>query len=153
MLLRLLETRFPPHEAAVPAPRESGGELNTGELLRAVRAVTVFEPEALVCVRLRVGTGRLALTRCVGQSLARDACSLMGDLAVGTEISFRVDYLTDYLRAVGTGVVRLELVNGESAAVFLATVGAASSRYVVMPLCQTKTETELAAAEELEDLA
>jgi DNA polymerase-3 subunit beta len=129
---RLVEGRFPRYQDVIPQQPEIQIESVAGPLLSAVRQAMIVTNEESRGVDFDFGAGTLTLTSVgqdVGSSRVQIPISFEGPETV---ITFDPKYIQEFLRVIDpAGPVRLELVDGNSAAVFRADEG---YTYVVMPL-------------------
>jgi DNA polymerase-3 subunit beta len=129
---RLVEGRFPRYQDVIPQHAGIRIESVAGPLLSAVRQAMIVTNEESRGVDFKFGGGTLTLT-----SVGQDVGSSRIEIPISydgpeTVVTFDPKYIQEFLRAIDqAGPVALELVDGNSAAVFRADEG---YTYVVMPL-------------------
>jgi DNA polymerase-3 subunit beta len=115
----LLEGKFPRYENVMPEASETSLVLGREELANAVRRVSLLASDRYgKAIKLAAGPGKLELS---SQTEMGEAQEELGVEYEGDEIQigFNARYLLDFLAAVGTDTVRLELnptKKGEKAA-------------------------------------
>jgi DNA polymerase-3 subunit beta len=133
---RLVEGRFPKYRDVIPHQVETTVELLTGPFYSAIRQAQIVTEEDSRGVDFRFAPGSLTLTSRsadVGQSVIELPVSYSGsELA----IMFDPRFIADFLRVLEPErQVRLDLIDGESAAVFRTDD---AYTYVVMPLSRDR---------------
>jgi DNA polymerase III subunit beta len=132
---RQLTGQFPNFEAVLPKDNNKHITLNGDELSAAIQRVSQFADERSRAVRLRLEKGELKLSASStesGESEDSIETDYNGD---GLTIGFNAIYLLDFLKAVGSGDVRLELKDPQSAGQLRP--GDSEDykyRYIVMPM-------------------
>jgi DNA polymerase-3 subunit beta len=132
---RQLTGQFPNFEAVLPKDNNKLVSLNADDLSAAIQRVAQFSDERSRAVRLRLEPGELKLSASsteTGESEDSVETPFQGD---GLAIGFNAQYLLDFLKAVGTGDVSLELKDSQSAGQ-LRPLGSEDYkyRYIVMPM-------------------
>jgi DNA polymerase-3 subunit beta len=132
---RQLTGQFPNFEAVLPKDNNKLVSLNADDLSAAIQRVAQFSDERSRAVRLRLEPGELKLSASsteTGESEDSVETPFQGD---GLSIGFNAQYLLDFLKAVGTGDVSLELKDSQSAGQ-LRPLGSEDYkyRYIVMPM-------------------
>ena len=138
--LRLLATRkltgqFPDYERVLPRENETPVVLNRDELASAIRRVSQFADERSHAIRLAMGAGELKLAGS-GSETGESEETLPIDAAIPqVQIGFNAQYFLDFLGAVASENVRLE-VKDEQSAGQMRPAGELDHnyRYVVMPM-------------------
>jgi len=131
---RLVEGRFPRYQDVVPDQCETTIEFVVGPFLSAVRQAMIVTNEESRGVDFSFNDGTLTLT-----SVGQDVGSSRIELPISFEgtpfvITFDPRFIQEFLRVLEpAGPVKLELVDGNSAAVFKADD---NYTYVVMPLAR-----------------
>lgn len=131
---RLVEGRFPRYQDVIPDQCETTIEFVVGPFLSAVRQAMIVTNEESRGVDFAFGDGTLTLT-----SVGQDVGSSRIELPVSFEgtpfvITFDPRFVQEFLRVLEpAGPVTLQLVDGDSAAVFKAEE---NYTYVVMPLAR-----------------
>ena len=132
---RQLTGQFPNYEAVLPKDNNKLVTVNGDELSAAVQRVAQFADERSRAVRLRLEKGELKISASsteMGESEDSLETNYNGD---GLTIGFNAQYLLDFLKAVGTGDVRLELKDSQSAGQLRPGEGEEYKyRYIVMPM-------------------
>jgi len=132
---RQLTGQFPNFEAVLPKDNNKHITLHGDELSAAIQRVSQFADERSRAVRLRLEKGELKLSASsteTGESEDSIETDYNGD---GLTIGFNAIYLLDFLKAVGSGDVRLELKDPQSAGQLRP--GDSEDykyRYIVMPM-------------------
>lgn len=132
---RQLTGQFPNFEAVLPKDNNKLVTLNGDDLSAAIQRVSQFSDERSRAVRLRLEPGELKLSASsteTGESEDSVETPFNGD---GLTIGFNASYLLDFLKAVGSGDVSLELKDAQSAGQ-LRPLGSEDYkyRYIVMPM-------------------
>jgi len=132
---RQLTGQFPNFEAVLPKDNNKHITLHGDELNAAIQRVSQFADERSRAVRLRLEKGELKLSASsteTGESEDSIETDYNGD---GLTIGFNAIYLLDFLKAVGSGDVRLELKDSQSAGQLRPGDGEDYKyRYIVMPM-------------------
>jgi DNA polymerase III subunit beta len=132
---RQLTGQFPNYEAVLPKDNNKLVTVNGDDLSAAVQRVAQFADERSRAVRLRLEKGELRISASsteMGESEDSIETNYNGD---GLSIGFNAQYLLDFLKAVGTGDVRLELKDPQSAGQLRPGEGDEYKyRYIVMPM-------------------
>jgi len=132
---RQLTGQFPNFEAVLPKDNNKSVTLPGNDLGAAISRVAQFADERSRAVRLRMDKGELKLSASsteTGESEDTIETSYQGDsLTVG----FNAQYILDFLKAVGTGDVKLEFKDAQSAGQLRpADSEDYKYRYIVMPM-------------------
>src|SRR6201981_114375 len=112
---RQLTGQFPNFEAVLPKDNNKLVSLNGDDFSAAIQRVAQFSDERSRAVRLRLEKGELKLSASsteTGESEDSIETPFNGD---GLTIGFNAVYLLDFLKAVGSGDVSLELKDPQSA--------------------------------------
>jgi len=132
---RQLTGQFPNFEAVLPKDNNKLITVNGDDLSAAVQRVAQFADERSRAVRLRLDKGELKISASsteMGESEDSLETNYNGDTLT---IGFNAQYLLDFLKAVGTGDVRLELKDPQSAGQLRPGEGDEYKyRYIVMPM-------------------
>lgn len=114
----VLEGSFPRYENVIPKSCETALTIPTDDLMNAVRRVSLLASDRFGrAVRLSLSSGKLELFSKTEMGEAEEALQIEYD-GPEMEIGFNARYLMDFLNAVGSPAVRLELNpqrEGESA--------------------------------------
>src|ERR1700746_3102988 len=132
---RQLTGQFPNFEAVLPKDNNKHVSLNGDDFSAAIQRVAQFSDERSRAVRLRLEKGELKLSASStdsGESEDSIETPYQGD---GLTIGFNATYILDFLKAVGSGDVSLELKDPQSAG-HLRPLGNDDYkyRYIVMPM-------------------
>ena len=131
---RQLTGQFPNYEAVLPKDITKSIAVHGEELGAAISRVAQFADERSHAVRLRLEKGELKLSATTDSGESEDSLEVAynGDpMTVG----FNAQYLTDFIKATGSGEVKLELKDPQSAGQFRPAEGEDYKyRYIVMPM-------------------
>lgn len=132
---RQLTGQFPNYEAVLPKDNSKSITLHGEELGAAIARVAQFADERSRAVKLRLDKGELTLSASsaeMGDSEDSLEVAYNGDpMAIG----FNAQYLTDFIKATGSGDVKLELKDPQSAGQLRPAEGEDYKyRYIVMPM-------------------
>jgi DNA polymerase-3 subunit beta len=132
---RQLTGQFPNYEAVLPKDISKSIALHGEELGAAIARVAQFADERSRAVRLRLEKGELKISASsteTGES--EDSLEVAYDgepMAIG----FNAQYLMDFIKATGSGEVKLELKDSQSAGQLRPAEGEDYKyRYIVMPM-------------------
>jgi DNA polymerase III subunit beta len=132
---RQLTGQFPNYEAVLPKDISKSIALHGEELGAAIARVAQFADERSRAVRLRLEKGELKISASsteTGESEDSIEIAYDGDpVAIG----FNAQYLMDFIKATGSGEVKLELKDAQSAGQLRpAEAEDYKYRYIVMPM-------------------
>jgi DNA polymerase III subunit beta len=132
---RQLTGQFPNYEAVLPKDITKSITLQGDELGAAIARVAQFADERSRAVRLRLEKGELKLSASsteTGESEDSIEVAYDGEpMAIG----FNAQYLMDFIKATGSGEVKLELKDAQSAGQLRPAEGEDYKyRYIVMPM-------------------
>src|SRR3974390_1425552 len=132
---RQLTGQFPNFEAVLPKDNSKLATLNGDDFHAAIQRVAQFSDERSRAVRLKLEKGELKLSASsteTGESEDSIETPYNGD---SLTIGFNAQYIVDFLKAVGSGDVSLELKDPQSAGQ-LRPLGSEDYkyRYIVMPM-------------------
>lgn len=132
---RQLTGQFPNYEAVLPKDNSKSVTVHGEELGAAIARVAQFADERSRAVRLRLEKGELKLSASsteTGESEDSIEVEYNGDpMAIG----FNAQYLIDFIKATGSGDVKLELKDPQSAGQLRPAEGEDYKyRYIVMPM-------------------
>jgi DNA polymerase III subunit beta len=132
---RQLTGQFPNYEAVLPKDNSKSITVHGEELGAAIARVAQFADERSRAVRLRLEKGELKLSASsteTGESEDSLEVEYNGD---PMQIGFNAQYLTDFIKATGSGDVKLELKDPQSAGQLRPAEGEDYKyRYIVMPM-------------------
>jgi DNA polymerase III subunit beta len=134
---RQLTGQFPNFEAVLPRDNNKSVTVHCDELSAAIQRVAQFADERSNAIRMRLEKNELKVSSSnteTGESEDSIETSYTGDaLAIG----FNSQYLLEFLKVVGTGDVRFEFKDAQSAGQLRPDEAADSEykyRYIVMPM-------------------
>src|SRR5437763_1702055 len=132
---RQLTGQFPNYEAVLPKDNSKSITVHGEDLAAAIARVAQFADERSQAVRIKLEQGELKLSASsteTGESEDSIETNYNGDpLTIG----FNAQYVLDFLKAVGTGEVKLELKDAQSAGQLRPANGEDYKyRYIVMPM-------------------
>src|SRR5947208_10988759 len=132
---RQLTGQFPNYEAVLPKDNNKSIALHGAELSSAISRVAQFADERSRAVRLKLEKGELKLSASsteTGESEDSLEIEYNGDTIT---IGFNAQYILDFLKAAGSGDVKLELKDRQSAGQLRpAESEDYKYRYIVMPM-------------------
>ncbi len=132
---RQLTGQFPNYEAVLPKDNSKSIALHGEDLGAAIARVAQFADERSRAVRLKLENGELKLSASsteTGESEDSIETDYKGETLT---IGFNAQYITDFLKATGSGDVRLELKDAQSAGQLRPAEGEDYKyRYIVMPM-------------------
>jgi DNA polymerase-3 subunit beta len=132
---RQLTGQFPNYEAVLPKDNSKSIALHGEDLAAAIARVAQFADERSRAVRLKLEKGELKLSASsteTGESEDSIETDYNGE---SLTIGFNAQYITDFLKATGSGDVRLELKDSQSAGQLRPAEGEDYRyRYIVMPM-------------------
>jgi DNA polymerase-3 subunit beta len=132
---RQLTGQFPNYEAVLPKDNNKSVTVNCEDLAAAIQRVAQFADERSRAVRMRMEKGELKLSASsteTGESEDSLETNYNGD---SVTIGFNAQYLVDFLKAVGSGEVRMEFKDAQSAGQLRPGEGDDYKyRYIVMPM-------------------
>ena len=132
---RQLTGQFPNYEAVLPKDNNKSIVLHGEDLAAAISRVAQFADERSRAVRLKLEKGELKLSASSTES-GESEDSIETDYNGETlTVGFNAQYITDFLKATGSGDVRLELKDAQSAGQLRpAESEDYKYRYIVMPM-------------------
>jgi len=132
---RQLTGQFPNYEAVLPKDNNKSVTVNCEDLTGAIQRVAQFADERSRAVRMKMEKGELKISASsteTGESEDSIETNYNGDAVT---IGFNAAYLLDFLKAVGTGEVRMEFKDAQSAGQLRPAEGDDYKyRYIVMPM-------------------
>ena len=132
---RQLTGQFPNYEAVLPKDNNKSVTVNCEDLMAAIQRVAQFADERSRAVRMRMEKGELKLSASsteTGESEDSLETNYNGD---SVTIGFNAQYLLDFLKATGSGEVRMEFKDAQSAGQLRPGEGDDYKyRYIVMPM-------------------
>src|SRR5690348_3092661 len=132
---RQLTGQFPNYEAVLPKDNSKSIAVNCDDLTAAIQRVAQFADERSRAVRMKMEKGELKLSASsteTGESEDSIETNYNGDTIT---IGFNAQYLLDFLKAAGTGEVRMEFKDAQSAGQLRPAEGDDYKyRYIVMPM-------------------
>ena len=132
---RQLTGQFPNYEAVLPKDNNKSVTVNCEDLAGAIQRVAQFADERSRAVRIKIEKGELKISATspeTGESEDSIETSYNGDPVT---IGFNAVYLLDFLKATGSGEVRMEFKDAQSAGQLRPGEGEDYKyRYIVMPM-------------------
>jgi DNA polymerase III subunit beta len=132
---RQLTGQFPNYEAVLPKDNNKSVTVNCEDLSGAIQRVAQFADERSRAVRMKIEKGELKISASsteTGESEDSIETSYNGD---SVTIGFNAAYLLDFLKATGSGEVRMEFKDAQSAGQLRPGDGEEYKyRYIVMPM-------------------
>ena len=132
---RQLTGQFPNYEAVLPKDNNKSITVNCDDLTGAIQRVAQFADERSRAVRMRMEKGELKISASsteTGESEDSIETNYNGD---SITIGFNAQYLLDFLKNAGTGEVRMEFKDAQSAGQLRPAEGDDYKyRYIVMPM-------------------
>jgi DNA polymerase-3 subunit beta len=132
---RQLTGQFPNFEAVLPKDNNKSIPLHGDDLAAAISRVAQFADERSRAVRLKLEKGELKLSASSAET-GESEDSLETDYnGESLTIGFNAQYIIDFLKATGSGDVKLELKDAQSAGQLRPAEGEDYKyRYIVMPM-------------------
>jgi DNA polymerase III subunit beta len=132
---RQLTGQFPNYEAVLPKDNNKSVTVNCDDLTGAIQRVAQFADERSRAVRMKIEKGELKISASsteTGESEDSIETNYNGD---SVTIGFNAAYLIDFLNATGSGEVRMEFKDAQSAGQLRPAEGEDYKyRYIVMPM-------------------
>jgi DNA polymerase-3 subunit beta len=132
---RQLTGQFPNYEAVLPKDNNKSVTVNCEDLMGAIQRVAQFADERSRAVRMKMEKGELKISASsteTGESEDSIETNYNGD---SVTIGFNAQYLLDFLKATGSGEVRMEFKDAQSAGQLRPGEGDEYKyRYIVMPM-------------------
>jgi len=132
---RQLTGQFPNYEAVLPKDNNKSVTVNCDDLTGAIQRVAQFADERSRAVRMKIEKGDLMIDTAsteTGESEDSIETNYNGD---SVTIGFNAAYLIDFLKATGSGEVRMEFKDAQSAGQLRPAEGDDYKyRYIVMPM-------------------
>jgi DNA polymerase-3 subunit beta len=132
---KMVEAQFPAFEKVVAVTGDKKVTVSREALLAAIKRVSLLSSERGRAVRLCLESGRLEVSASspeFGEARESLEVDFTGE---GAEIGFNAQYLVDFLSAVGTSEVALEIKDSESQGLLRPVAEEGGDyRYVVMPM-------------------
>jgi DNA polymerase-3 subunit beta len=132
---RQLTGQFPNYEAVLPKDNNKTVSIHGEELAGAISRVAQFADERSRAVRLKLEKGELKLSASSTETGESEDSIEVDYNGEPLTIGFNAQYITDFLKASGSGDVRLELKDPQSAGQLRpADSEDYKYRYIVMPM-------------------
>ena len=133
---RQLTGQFPNYEAVLPKDNNKSVTVNCDDLTGAIQRVAQFADERSRAVRMKIEKGELKISASsteTGESEDSIETNYNGD---SVTIGFNAAYLIDFLKATGSGEVRMEFKDAQSAGQMRPEDGNedVKYRYILMPM-------------------
>jgi DNA polymerase-3 subunit beta len=135
LISRMIDGQFPAYERVIPKGNDKHIEFERERLTNAIRRVALLSNERSRAVKIQIDTGKVDVTSS-SPDLGEAHETLPVDYTGGAmQISFNAQYVLDFLAAVATDVVGLDLKDEVSQAL-MQPVGADGYdyTYVIMPM-------------------
>jgi DNA polymerase-3 subunit beta len=135
LISRMIDGQFPAYERVIPKGNDKHIEFERDRLTNAVKRVALLSNERSRAVKIQIDKGKVDITSS-SPDLGEAKETLPVDYAgAAMQICFNAQYVLDFLAAVSTDVVSLELKDEVSQAV-MKPVGAEGYdyTYVIMPM-------------------
>ena len=135
LISRMIDGQFPAYERVIPKGNDKHIEFERDRLTNAVKRVALLSNERSRAVKIQIDKGKVDVTSS-SPDLGEAKETLPVDYTGGAmQICFNAQYVLDFLAAVATDVVSLELKDEVSQAV-MKPVGAEGYdyTYVIMPM-------------------
>ncbi len=135
LISRMIDGQFPAYERVIPKGNDKHIEFERDRLTNAVKRVALLSNERSRAVKIQIDTGKVDVTSS-SPDLGEAKETLLVDYSGSPmQICFNAQYVLDFLAAVATDVVSLELKDEVSQAV-MKPVGAEGYdyTYVIMPM-------------------
>src|SRR6266540_1499003 len=135
LISRMIDGQFPAYERVIPKGNDKHIEFERDRLTNAVKRVQILSNERSRAIKIQIDKGKVEITSSspdVGE--AKETLPVEYDGA-SMQICFNAQYVLDFLSAVTTDIVALELKDEVSQAVMMP-VGAEGYdyTYVIMPM-------------------
>jgi DNA polymerase-3 subunit beta len=132
---RQLTGQFPNYEAVLPKDNNKSVVLNCEDLAAAIQRVAQFADERSRAVRMKMDKGELKISASSTETGESEDCIETNYDGDAITIGFNAQYLLDFLKATGSGEVRLEFKDAQSAGQLRPGEGDEYKyRYIVMPM-------------------
>ena len=132
---RQLTGQFPNYEAVLPKDNNKSVTINGEELGAAISRVAQFADERSRAVKLKLEKGELKLSASSTETGESEDSMEVGYNGDAMAIGFNAQYLIDFIKATGSGEVKLELKDPQSAGQLRPAEGEEYKyRYIVMPM-------------------
>lgn len=134
MATRLLDGTYPNYQQIIPQTYQSRTVVETTELVRAIRTVSVFAKELGSVIKLQLTAGNELILSASTNQLGGSSTSLKASIE-GEEVvaAFNQKFLSEALAAISTSQVSLELASATHPMV-LRGVGDESYLHLIMPV-------------------
>ncbi len=138
LVTRLIDGAFPPYQEIVPKVFKTEAVLPRVELQKAVRAASLFSRQGMFDVHFSFDPSTGACdVRSADQGTGKTKSSVKGAIigeANSVTLNFR--YLNDGLAALGTDMVKLQIIDASNPVLLLPEGSTEAYRYLVMPIRQ-----------------
>jgi DNA polymerase III subunit beta len=138
LISRLIEGSFPDYHQIIPEQFKTQAVLDRAELMKAVRAASLFSRQGLYDVHLTFSPADGSVTvKSADQGTGKTSSVLHGDVTgVEAQLTVNFRFVMDGLAAMMTPKVRLQLNDAMSPMLILPEGGNDAYRYLVMPIRQ-----------------
>ena len=136
LISRLIEGSFPDYRQIIPTQFRSILQVSRPELMKAIRAASLFARQGLFDVHLEVfADGRLTVSSAVTGTGAHTTTLPIAQAQEPNKVTVNFKYVTDGLSAASSDEVKIQLIDGMNPVVMAPTTGE-GFQYVVMPIRQ-----------------
>ena len=135
LISRMIDGQFPAYERVIPKGNDKHLEFERDRLTNAIRRVALLSNERSRSIKIAIDTGRVDISSS-SPELGEASETIPVEYTGGpVQICFNAQYVLDFLAAVGTDIVALDLKDEVSQAV-MKPVGAEGFdyTYVIMPM-------------------
>jgi len=135
LISRMIDGQFPNYERVIPKGNDKHIEFERDRLTNAVKRVALLSNERSRAVKFQIDKGKVDVTSSSPEFGEARETLPVDYSGAGTQICFNAQYVLDFLSAVTTDVVALDLKDEVSQAV-MSPVGADGYEYtyVIMPM-------------------
>lgn len=136
LISRLIEGSFPDYRQIIPTQFRSTIRVSRSELIKAIRAASLFARQGLFDVHLELfADGRLTVSSADTGTGAHTTTIQVAKEQEPNKVTVNFKYVTDGLSAVSVDEVKIQLIDGMNPVVLAPATGE-GFQYVVMPIRQ-----------------
>lgn len=135
---RLIEAAFPDYQNIIPTEFKTNGVLSRSELMKAVKAASIFSKKEINDVHLKFDSSvGSCLVESSDEGTGKTKNMLKGNVSGdANEVALNFKYLSDGLSAFDGENIKLSLIGSMSPVMLLPADGEMEYRYLVMPIRQ-----------------
>jgi DNA polymerase-3 subunit beta len=135
---RLIEASFPDYQNIIPSAYKSEAILDRGELIKAVKAASLFSRKEINDVHLQLAPGESECTvESSDEGTGKTRTIIKGNLTGDeNQVVLNFKYVSDGLNSLGTDKVKLSVISPMSPVMVLPADEDQTYRYLVMPIRQ-----------------